>query len=521
MGHGMPTLLILFLVILVGIIMVMACFNYTNLMIAKSLSRAREIGVRKIVGAKRFQVFSQFIGESIVFALIALAASYALLKVLKPAFLQLSIAREFASSLSENYLLYLYFVVFAVIAGLLAGVLPASYLSAFKPVRVLKDNGTLKVYSRITFRKMLIVAQFTFSIIFIMVTLVIYNQINYMIAKDYGINDKNIVNIRLQGADFQKFANEIRTINGIERVGGVSHPLGTWADRASDYKASPADEPFVMRDFLLDDNYIENLDVTFLAGENFDPLLEADREKHVILNEKALPYFRFTSPVAAIGQPIYLQDSLALTVIGVVKDFHFRPLSDEIGPVALRYNLNELGYLSAKFNPQEYDAIIASLEASWKKIDPVHPLEMKLMEEEIDDAYAEAGLKDILKIVGYVCFLAISLACLGMLGMSMYATRTRIKEIGIRKVMGATSREVAFHLSRAFLILIAFALLIGAPLGFLLGDVFLQQYAYKAPTSFLLLLTGIASIIVLGVLSIASQTWRASLTDPAKSLKYE
>jgi putative ABC transport system permease protein len=521
MGNGMPDLLIVFLSILVGIVMLMACFNYTNLMIAKSLSRAREIGVRKVVGAQRIQVFLQFVGEAVVFSLISLAFSYLFLQLLKPAYHQLNMAREFDTELKEDYLLYFLFFGFAVLIGIVAGLLPAGYLSAFKPSKVLKDTGNLKVYSRLTFRKVLIVTQFSFSVVFVIVVLVIYKQINYMVTTDYGINDKNLLNVRLQGMEFQKLANEMKTLPGVVSVGGVSHRLGTWADRSSDYKRNLADEPFVMRDFIVDENYVSNLDLKFLAGHNFIASEQGEREKHVVLNEEALKLFGFKDPISAIGQPVYSDDSLMLNVIGVVKDFHFRPLSYQIGPVALRYNLSNLGYLSARIVPSQKDIVVASVESIWKKLDPVHPIEWKMMDEEIDEAYQQGGFFDILNIVGYISFLAVSLACLGMLGMAMYSTQTRFKEIGVRKVMGASVREITILLSRTFIILLGIACVIGIPIGYFLGEQFLNTYAYKIQISPLLILTGIVLVGGLGIVTICSQTWKAASSNPVKSLRYE
>jgi|APTNR8051073442_1049403.scaffolds.fasta_scaffold00360_31 putative ABC transport system permease protein len=521
MGTGMPDLLIIFFSVLVGIVMIMACFNYTNLTIAKSLSRAREIGVRKVVGAKRFQVFTQFIGEAVVFAIICLVFSYLILQFMKPAYMQLSLAREFAAVLQEDYVLIIYFLLFAIGIGVLAGILPASYLSALRPAKVLKDSGNLKVYSRLTFRKALIVIQFTLSIVFIIVVLVIHQQINYMVTTDYGINDKNILNVRLQGMEFEKLANEIKSVSGVVSVGGVSHRLGTWQDRSSDYKRNESDEPFVMRDFIVDNNYIDNVNMEFLAGKNFNPEEQGEREKHVILNQQALQLFGFSDPISAVGQPIYADDSVMLTVLGVVKDFHFRPLSYQIGPVAFRYKTAQLGYLSILIAPSQKEVIVASLESIWKKLDPVHPLEWMMMEDEIDEAYASAGFFDILKIVGYISFLVISLACLGMLGMAMYSTQTRMKEIGVRKVMGATSGQVTMLLSKSFLILLGIAASIATPLGYLLGDEFLNSYAYKIQITPLLLLTGIVTVGLLGMITIGSQTWRAASSNPVKSLRYE
>lgn len=520
MGNGMPDTLLIFMGILALVVMVMACFNYTNLMIAKSLTRAREIGVRKVMGAQRLQVFGQFVAEATVFSLIALLLSWIILQGLKPAFSQLGLMQSFQISFDEDYRLYLYFLAFAVGVGMVAGLLPAGYLSAFKPIKVLKDSGSMKVYSRLALRKVLVVTQFSLSVLFIIVVLVIYNQVNYMVTKDYGINDTNTLNVRLQGVGFQEFVNEASKVPGVVKIGGVSHQLGTWNDRSSDYKKTLSDKPFGMRDFIVDNNYIDNLELQFIAGKNFDAAQQGAIERHVILNEKALPMFDLKDPVSAIGQNLYTDDSLMLTVIGVVKDFNFRPLSYEIGPIALRYRTDWLSYASARIVPGQEETVKAGFAAMWKQLDPVHPIDMMMMEDEIDEAYSQ-GFTDVLKIVGYVCFLTITLACLGMLGMAMYSTQTRFKEIGIRKVMGADSWQVVLVLSKSFMTLIGISILVGGPAGWFLGTQFLEQFAYRIPLSFMIMFSGVAIIVVLGALTIASQTWKAASVNPVNSLRYE
>jgi putative ABC transport system permease protein len=521
MGRGLPMEVIILIGSLAAVVMIMACFNYTNLMIAKSLSRAREIGVRKVIGARRWQVFLQFVGEAVVFSFFALVISYLLLQLLKPAFMQLHITQEFSVDLNEDGNQFLYFIAFAFVVGIVAGMLPASYLSAFRPVKVLKDAGNLRVYSRLTFRRVLMVTQFALSLFFIMFVTIVYRQIDYMFNKDYGIKEDNIVNVRLQGMEFEKLANEVKQFPGVVRVGAVSHALGTWSDRSSDYKRTRDEEPFVMRDFIVDNNYLDNIGVEFVAGKNFDPATEGAFEKNVILNETALKQFSLKDPVSAIGQTIYTDDSVMLNVIGVVRDFHFRPLNYEIGPVALRYNPKAAGMLSMRIVPSEKEKIIASLEAVWKTLDPVHPLEWIMMDHEIDQAYETSGFTDIVKIVGYIAFLAITLACLGMLGMAMYAIQTRVKEIGVRKVMGASVYEITVLLSKSFALLIGFAVLMAVPASFYMGDLFLSNYAYRAAITPWTLLFGVVLVLVLGLITICSQTMRAAGANPVKSLRYE
>jgi putative ABC transport system permease protein len=521
MGRGLPAFMLIFLGVLATVVLVMSVFNFTNLTIAKSLSRAREIGVRKVVGAKRSQVFNQFIGEAVLFSLIALSFSYVLLQFLKRGFGELSFSKDFSIGLQEDGALYLIFIVFSIVVGALAGILPATYLSAFKPSRVLKDVQNIKIYSRLTFRKILMVSQFTLSIIFVIVVLVVYRQVDFMLTSDYGIDQKNNLHIRLQGATFGEIVNDVRAISGVERVGGVSHKLGTWEDGSSHYKRNKNDQPSSVRHFMVDDNYIENLSLKFIAGRNFNANEELSLEKHVILNETAVKHFGFESAADAIGETIYADDSVSLQIIGVVNDFHFRPLTNKIGPLALRYDLDGIGYLSVKVLPANKTSVMSSLATVWKKHDSIHPMDYMMMEDEIDDAYRQSGMKDMLVIVSYITFLVISLACLGMLGMAMYSSQVRAREVSIRKIMGASATNVIVMLSRSFMMLIVIAVVIGVPVSFFLAEIFLQDFAYKIQITPLLVGTGVVIISAIGLIIIWSQTMRVAMSNPVKWIRNE
>ena len=521
MGRALPEILLLFLIGLALVILLMAGLNYTNLTIAKSLKRSREIGVRKVMGASRRQVFFQFIGESVVFALLSLIVSYLLLQFLKSAFLQLHLVQEFSIDLQEDSWLYVYFILFAIIIGSLAGLLPAGYLSGFKPVMVLKDMIGKKVNTRQWIRKGLMVVQFTLSMTFIATVLMIYFQVRYLLNADYGVNDKDILNVRLIGNDPDKLASETRSITGVKQIGFVSHSLGTFQDLSDDYKRKPGDEAFEMRDFRADANFISNLKISFVAGRNFSPGLSKENESEIILNEKALPLFGFKSPSDAVNQQVYVSDSIPLNVVGVVKDFHFRPMSYEIGPLAFRYRPSSFQIMSVAIEPGSKDRVMASLSPIWKSMDPVHPLQADLMRDEINDAYVTSGFTDVLKIMQYISFLSIVLACLGMLGMVMYNTQLRIKEVSLHKVMGASVKDVIVLLSRSFIWLILIGVLVGMPLSYLLGNLFLQNFAYKISSVPLLIIFGAVITSLLGLITICSQTIKAALSNPVKNLRSE
>ncbi len=521
MGRAMPKIILTFLSVLALVIMIMAGLNYTNLMIAKSLKRSREIGVRKVMGANRWQVFIQFVGESVFFSILALIVSYFILQFLKFSFLQFRLTQSFSVDLKESGIIYILFFLFAATVGIIAGLLPATYLSGFKPVHVLKNKIGSKLGTRITFRKVLMVVQFTLSMVFIICVLFIYQQVNFMLSKNYGINEKNIVNLQLQGNDYEKLANDIVKVSGVKRVGAVSHSLGTSADRASDYRRNISDEPFVMRDFCVDEKYLQNLEVKFVAGRNFRAGLSKERESEVILNETALKSFGFKDPSSALNQIIYSEDSAQLQIVGVVKDFNFRTMEYAIGPLAFRYRPQDFAMLSIAVDPAALNTVTPSITSIWKKYDVVHPIELITMERDIDNTYVETGYTDIVKIIGYISFLAITLASLGMLGMVMYSTQLKIKEVGVRKVLGASVKDVTVLLSRSFVILIGISVLIGVPLGYILGNFFLQNFAFRISNTWLLVLLAIIIIGVIGFITICSQTIKAAMSNPVKSLRTE
>jgi len=521
MGRAMPKIILTFLTVLALVIMIMAGLNYTNLMIAKSLKRAREIGVRKVMGANRWQVFIQFIGESVVFSILALIVSYFILQFLKFSFLQFRLTQSFSVDLKESGIIYILFFLFATAVGIIAGLFPATYLSGFKSVHVLKNKIGSKLGTRITFRKVLMVVQFTLSLVFIICVLFIYHQVNYMLSKNYGINEKNIVNLQLQGNDHEKLANDIVKVSGVKRVGAVSHSLGTSADRASDYRRNISDEPFVMRDFCVDENYLQNLGVKFVAGRNFRAGLSKERESEVILNETALKSFGFKDAGSALNQVVYSEDSAQLQIVGIVKDFNFRTMEYAIGPLVFRYRPQDFAMLSIAVDPAAMNTVTSAITSIWKKYDVVHPIELTTMERDIDNTYVETGYTDIVKIIGYISFLAITLASLGMLGMVMYSTQLKIKEVGVRKVLGASVKDVTVLLSRSFVILIGISILIGVPLGYILGNFFLQNFAFRISNTWLLVLLAIIIIGVIGFITICSQTIKAAMSNPVKSLRTE
>ena len=309
--------------------------------------------------------------------------------------------------------------------------------------------------------------------------------------------------------------SELEKLAGVLKVGGVSHRMGTWADGSNYYKRRKEDDLFSMRDFSVDENFVDNIGLRFVAGRNFQPA----EKNSVILNEKALQAFGFESAADAIDQTLFVGDSTEVIVRGVVSDFHFRPFSYQIGPLALRYDLSGLDLLSVRIAGKK-ELMAAKIEAVWKQFDN-RPFSWAMMEDEIDQAYADAGMHDIVSIVGYITLIAITLSCLGMLGMVMYNAETRVKEIGVRKILGASVKDVLLMLSRSFIYMLLLAVMLGTPLSYFLGNVFLDQYAYKVPLSLGIIMGGAGLLALLTVIVVGSHTWKAATSNPVNSLRYE
>jgi putative ABC transport system permease protein len=517
MGNGLPASLLWVVSGLAFIIMLSACFNYANLSIARSLTRAREIGIRKVLGAVRSQVFAQFMSEAVLMALCALILAYFLWRAVAGGLHQ--VAPELQLTLKEDGVLFLLFLLFSVFTGVLAGLFPSLYLSAFKPVQVLKNLSGIKLFSRLTLRKVLIVFQFTICMVGIMVVTVIYQQTNFAMQANYGFNKENIVNINLQGLPYRNLANEIAEYSQVKKVSAISHSLGTWADRSVDVRKQPEAERIRIRDYAIDQNYLDNLGLQLVVGNNFPANASDDREQFVILNQKALQVLSLGTPSEALGKTLILDDSTEVAIIGVVKDFNFRPLTYEIGPLALRYQPGKFSQLNVKISGNELVGTLAFLESTWKKFDKVHPFHYRFFEEELQSCYRQ--FKVMMTVLSFFGILAVTIACLGLLGMATFATETRTKEIGIRKVLGASVSSLVLLLSRNFLYLLLIAIAMALPLGYLLGNVFLEQFAYRINIGSGTLGIGVVLVFGLGLLTIGTQTMRAARSNPVKVLRTE
>ena len=520
-GNVMSSVAVITMAALAFVIIISACFNYTNLSIARSLRRSREVGIRKVIGAVRSQVIGQFIAESVIISLCALFFAFFIFLLLRVQFLSFHPEVEKLFSLELSPKLISYFILLAIVVGAIAGFLPALFYSKINAVQVLKDASSIKVFKHVSLRKALIIIQYTFSLIFITATVIGYDQYKGFLRFDLGFTTENVLNIRLQGNKDDVFVKELSALPAVK---GISKSLmvssiGSIYGGTVKYN-DPLDSSNVELN-TIDEHYLPLHNYKLLAGRNFTAKPRNSPETEVLVNEQMIRRFNIghNNPEKAIGQIINIENK-KLMIIGVLKDFHYGTLENKIDPVAFEYSPEPDGYINAKIETGNMSAVLTSIGAIWKKIDKVHPIDAKFYDDQIEEAYSQFSV--ILKIIGFFAFLAICISSLGMFGMVIYTMEKRLKEMSIRKVLGASEGMLMYLLSKGFLALLLIATLIALPLTWLFFDkVVLARFAYHRPIAFGEIFIGLLVVAAISFVMIGIQTLKIVRANPARVLKNE
>lgn len=520
-GPFLPWIFVYFFIGLAGVVMLTSCFNFTNLSIARSLTRAREIGVRKVTGAMRWQIFTQFLSESVIVALLALVGAVVLLIALKPLMMELSFARLMMWNLEANYFVFAVFLVFAIFVGILAGIFPAVVLSGFQPVKVLKGLNAMRLFSGMRLRKTLLVMQFTFSLIFILSVVVVFNQLQLFLRADHGFNMEKKLVVALSNTSAEALKTELLKYSNIENVTAVSHVLAAGSSYGDKYKRSLDDKEWKeLFYYATDEDYLNNLEIPLVAGKYFSVENGASNNNFVVLNEKAVNTFNFKSAMDAVGQEIIFQkDSSRKQVIGVVIDYNHQMLMEDMEPLVLIYDTAQQNILQVKYTGT-YEAAGKSVEAAWAKVNPSLKVDYKDFYGEVHKIY-DIFFGDLVSILSVIAFLAITISCLGLLGMATYATETRIKEISIRKVLGSSDGSLIYLLSKGFVSILLIAIVIAVPAAYFINNLWLEQLAYHVSVDVVTIMIGVTTLIVFGIATIGSQAWRAIYVKPVENLRSE
>jgi putative ABC transport system permease protein len=501
-------------------ILLIACVNFMNLSTARSSNRAREVGVRKVLGSPRKYLMAQFLTESLLITFVSTVIALFLAWALMPLFNQMSGKDLSLTTQSLTWLLPSLLVIVLFI-GFLAGAYPAFYLSAFRPIDVLKGKISTG-FKGGALRSFLVVFQFSISIFLIIGTLVIYNQLNYIHSKSLGFDRSQVLvikNANVLGNRAKILKQQLKQLPGVvnatmssyQPTGDERLKTGLFPDKIIDIKKD------VLSEFWsIDEDYMSTMGIRLVDGRNFSKQMATDSAA-IIVNEAFVKKFGFKDP---LNKTVY-RDSYGIQpfhIVGVVKDFNFESLKDKISPLALVYAPDN-GAINVKIHTADLTALMSEIENKWKELSPNQQFTYSFMDQDFDATYrAEQRIGTI-----FISFstLAIVIACLGLFGLAAYAAEQRNKEIGIRKVLGANISTIVGMLSMDFIRLVLISILIATPLAWLVMQKWLQDFAYRTTIQWYTLAIAGATAIIIAFITISFQSIKAAIANPVDSLRSE
>ncbi|MEO9872040.1 FtsX-like permease family protein [Ekhidna sp.] len=508
------------LLVLTAIILITACFNYTNLSVARSLRRVKEVGVRKVVGASKKQVLSQFLLEAILISIIALILAFGLYLLIKPEFIREVVDSE-SVELSFRINHVLWYFTFAVLIGVFAGLLPAIILSRLKAISILKDASRLKLFKGLTLREVLIVFQFTVSMALIISATISYRQYEFSINYDLGFRSENVLNVSLRDTDLdvELLKTELEKIPEVLDISTAIMLPGTQSMYMLDVHYQ--EDSLGIYYNRVDAEYLRLHEISYLVGGGF-PLERKDSLAYIVIDEKICEKFGFEKPEDAIGEIFKnANDGRKLQVSGVMKDYQYADLQNTLGPTALVQNYDDKAYyLNILVKSDNMIELMDKLEGAWRSVDEVHPFEAEFYDDQLQQAYAE--YKTMFRLFTFLSLIAISISLMGLLGIAVFTTEARTKEISVRKVLGASEKNLIYILSKGFIIILAISSLIAIPLAYYVFDTYvLVEFRERITIGPTELLPGVLLIIFVALATIGWQTLRASKTNPADMLRNE
>ncbi|HYG02834.1 MAG TPA: ABC transporter permease [Chryseosolibacter sp.] len=518
-GRQWPSLGLMLIGLTTMIILIPACANYVHLSISQSLKRMKEIGVRKVMGGQKKQIFFQFVMESMLTMLLALALSGVMFEAIRNEFLKI-IGSE-TTDLTATFPTIIYFILFALLVGMVAGVSPALYFSKINPVRALKGKPEqTRMGGRITVRKVMITLQFILSLGFITSVVIMLQQYRYSVNYDFGFEQQNILDVELKNVDPKIFKNEYGKLSSIETISMSSHILGLEYNSANYIRAIGGSDSIESAVIAIDESFIGNLRLKLLAGKQFTENA-AENAQFIIVNEELVKKLEIEDIHAAIGKVVVLPGGKAVHIGGVVKNFNYAMLTEPIGGLYFEYDPQQFRYANMKMMSHENVRDIAALEALWKKIGGDDKFTAQYFSEEVADAYS--FYFEMIKIWGYLGLLAITVSCLGLLGTVVFTIKNRIKEVSIRKVVGASTEKLVIMLSKEFVILLVVASVITLPLVYIGFRDWLLPSIQQQNVEIGFLEIGVSLLIMsaLGLSTILSQTIKAANANPVDNLKVE
>jgi len=512
-------------------ILLIACINYMNLATARSLTRAKEVGLRKVIGAQRKQIVFQFLGEAILISLFSLIIAIILAEITLPFFNQLA-GKQMHLTTTDNLSIFLVLILLAIGVGLISGSYPALFLSGFQPIKIFKKQLGESSSSQLRLRKVLVVLQFTISIFLIVGTLTVNRQLSFLQNKKLGFDREHLILLPIPldsvQNDYEAFKNEILRNPHVTLATASNKRLTRGLTSNLDYQiegieSNPEGETS-LKTITCDPDFFKTLGVKVLEGRDFDKTRRADLENAFILNQSAVKSLGLSDPIGKRVSTYTLSPDITWLdksgyIIGVVEDFHFEPLSNTIKPVAYHLSDSWLNWMSIRVAGDHIPEALAHVEATHYQFAPDQDFSYSFLEEDIMQLYHTEAR--VLKIATTFCILAIFIACLGILGLAAYSTQQRAKEIGIRKVLGASLRDILRLLTKEIVLLVLIAGIAGSILGGFAMNQWLSDFPYRIDLNLTTFLLAILSAMIVALITIMTQVLRIAQINPIQVIQYE
>jgi len=515
-GHGNNQYVNIFFIVALFILAV-ACINFMNLATARSARRAKEVGLRKVVGAGRKQLIGQFLGESLLISFLALLIAVGLVWLLLPAFNELA-GKELTIQFLNGKLLASLLGI-ALLTGLISGSYPALFLSGFRPVQVLKGNMK-NMGGNLIFRNGLVVLQFIVSIVLLAGTAIVYKQLTYIKNMNLGFDKSSLLYLPMTGEMWNKqaaFKNELRN-NNLTSDFSITNDLPTNLTSGTvnvKWEGKDPKSQVVFPTLFVDENFVDVFQVKILHGRSFSTEFKAD-SSNFILNEKAVAIMGM-KPAEAIGKQLSLWDNKG-TIVGVVKDFNYKPVQNPIEPLII--GLNRWGGTAVvRTKPGKTEATIKALEKISATLNPAYPFSYGFLDQDLANLYQ--GEHRMGKLFNLFAILAIFISCMGLYGLSAFMAEQRTKEIGVRKVLGASVFKVVYLLSTGFTRLILIAVVIAVPIAWFAINSWLKGFAYRVSADWVVFITASVAALLIALITVSYESVKAAVTSPVKSLRSE
>jgi len=505
------------LLIVAVFILLIACFNFINLTTAGALGRAKETGVQKVLGATQWQLIRKFFSESLLLCSISLLLAIIIVIMVLPLFNQLANSALSISTLIQSKVI-IGLLALLLLIGIISGIYPAVFLSRFKSTDIFLN--VIKAGKDSWLRKSLVTTQFALSVLLIFATIVANNQMHFLAQKDIGFDKEQVAVIPLSDSRVANRSKEF--INALKQNPGIISVTATNAVPGQSFNGyGIIPEGYKAEDLLLanvletDVDFLSTYNITIAKGRYFSPQLATDTNSSIVINEAMVRYLGWKDP---IGKKFEIYQETKGRVIGVMKDFNFASLHEKVQPLAIMLR-NNPGYLSVKLKPEAIKSSLAYMQSQWKQFDQEYPFDFFFMNEKMNQYY-ESDEK-LLHVLSIFALLAIVIACIGLFGLSIHSTRQRVKEIGIRKILGAPVAGIVALLSKDFLKLVMIASVIALPAGWWAMNKWLQDFAYRTNISLWIFLLSALLAIMIAALTISFQAIKSALANPAKSLRTE